>query len=525
MMSRSGEYFAKRLPTLNMYFMSLKHFFKNSAALLLTLAVWGCNDTENVDDTTGTTNPNITLQDYSVNPSLVKTLPGFDNVKVTTLISSDDKLAQSPNFIFSAQPDGAAFMKDPNSDGYIMLNNHEITRSVSRVYLDKTLKPIKGEYIVDGDGGVWRLCSASMATPQEHGFGPVFLTAGEEGAESLVHAINPLGSAADKKNKDRVLPALGKASMENAVPLPKDAYAGKTLIIIGEDDTNGQVLLYVSNTVGDLNNGKLYFLRRTNSDPVETNMAVGQTYDVEFVEVNNAKTSTGAQIAAQSVEKKAVQFARVEDLDYRKGSGAASREIYFVATGVSQTDKVTPVTGKTMWGRLYRLVLDAADPLKGKLTPVIDGNIDPGKNLVNPDNVCVTNDFVYVQEDGDSFYTQTNHDGRIWQYSLKTQQLKPMLEMNHRRGDATFEAKYNTHGDAEWRSRKSSWEYGAMLDISDIIGVPNTFMVNIHPHTWRDLKYSNADGGARSVATGLTNAANGAYAEGGQTVILRGVEK
>ncbi len=78
-----------------------------------------------------------------------------------------------------------------------------------------------------------------MATPEEHGFGPVFLTAGESGADSRVHAINPLGSIVDKKRIDRVLPALGHHSMENAVPFPKDAYPGKPVIAIGEDDGNG----------------------------------------------------------------------------------------------------------------------------------------------------------------------------------------------------------------------------------------------------------------------------------------------
>lgn len=476
-------------------------------ATLFALVLAGCSTDHPIG--TPAVNENIKFENYSVNPSLVKTLPGFENLQITTLISSDDKLAGSPDFIFGAQPDGAALMKDPGGDGYVLINNHEIHRAVSRVYLDKTLKPTKGEYIVDGDGGIWRLCSATLATQQEHGFGPVFLTAGESGAESMVHAINPIG-VADKKNKNRVLPALGKASMENAVPLPKEAFPGKTVVIIGEDDSDGQLLAYVSNTVGDLENGKLYFLRTKNGDPVETNLAVGQTYDVEFVEVDNAKTSTGAQIAQQSKDKKAIQFARVEDVDYRKGGNGRGREIYFTATGVSQADKKTPVTGKTMWGRIYKLVLDASNPLTGKLTPVIDGGIDPGNSIVNPDNICVTDDFVYIQEDGDSFYLDTRHDGRIWQWGISNAQIKPMIEMNHRRDDAAFNAKYNSVKS----NNLSSWEYGAMYDISDIIGVPNTFAVNIHPHTWQDDKYLNSDGSGVS-----------GNKEGGQVVIVRGVQK
>ncbi|GAB3992358.1 hypothetical protein GCM10028807_25270 [Spirosoma daeguense] len=487
-----------------------------ASALTALLALASCNDQTN--PTVGQTD--VVLKAHSTNPSLVKALDGFSNLEIMPLISSDDKLEQSPNFVYGGQPDGAGLMKNPTGDGYVFITNHEFMRSVSRVTLDKTFKPVKGEYVVDYDGGTWRLCSATLATPEEHGFGPVFLTAGESGAESMVHAINPTG-AAEKKNKDRVLPALGKASMENAVPLPKDAFPGKSVIIIGEDDSNGQLLAYVSNTVGDLSNGKLYFLRAKSQDPVETNMKVGQTYDVEFVEVDNAKASTGAQIADQSVTKKAIQFARVEDIDYRKGGNGRGRELYFTATGVSQADKKTPVAGKTMWGRVYKLVLDASNPLVGKLTPVIDGEVNPGNSIVNPDNLCVTDNYVYIQEDGDSFYLDNKHDGRIWQYNMATGENKAMLELNHRRTEATFNSKYNTTN----TQLLSSWEYGAMLDISDIVGVPNTFMVNLHPHTWRDMKYSNADGSDVSKAVSITDGNTGSFAEGGQTVIVRGIAR
>ncbi|MGA0555445.1 hypothetical protein ACO2Q8_02260 [Larkinella sp. VNQ87] len=476
----------------------------SAAALAVLLAGCSVQDHQPPQDST------VQLKSYSVNPSLVKSLPGFEAVGIYPLISSDDKLEQSPDFIFGAQPDGADLLKNPNGDGFVLINNHEIHQSVSRVYLDKTFKPVKGEYIVDYEGGQWRLCSATMATPEEHGFGPVFLTAGESGAESMVHAIDPLGPA-DKKNKNRVLPALGKASMENAVPLPKEAFPGKTVIVIGEDDSNGQVLVYVSNSVGDLQNGKLYFLRRVNQDPVETNMVPGQLYDIEFVEVDNPAASTGAQIAAQSVEKKAVQFARVEDIDYRKGGGGErGREFYFTATGVSQADKKTPVTGKTMWGRVYRVNLQEGNPLRGTLQIIADGGVDPGNNIVNPDNLCVTENFVYIQEDGDSFYLDNKHDGRVWQYSRATKELKPMLEMNHRRNEPTFNSKYNTVNS----QLLSSWEYGAMYDISKQTGVPNTFLLNLHPHTWQSDAYANPDGSGKS-----TNK------EGGQVVILRGVAK
>ena len=482
------------------------------ALLPAAASLSACSDS----DEKGTPGNAVELKAHSVTPALVKVLPGFESLQIFPLISSDDKLAESPNFIFGPQPDGAALLRNPAAGGgFVLINNHEISQSVSRVYLDKTFKPVKGEYIVDYNGGTTRLCSATLATPEEHGFPmPVFLTAGESGAESQVHAIDPLGPI-DKTNSGRRKPALGKASMENAVPLHKQAYPGKTVIIIGEDDTNGQVVLYVSNTPGDLENGKLYLLKRPNSNPVETDLSQGTSYDVEWVEVPNAKTLTGAQIAAFSVSSGALQLARVEDLDYRKGSAANNREIYFTATGVSQADKVSPVTGKTMWGRIYKLNLDAQNPTgPAKLEVVVDGAQDPGKYIVNPDNICVTDGYVYIQEDGDSFYLNNDHDGRIWQWNINSpgQRAKPMLEMDHRRTDAAFNTKYNPSNS----QNKSSWEYGAMYDISDLVNTPNTFLVNIHPHTWQDARFRNADG---SGAAANTNS------EGGQVVIVRGVAK
>ncbi|MDM8176291.1 MULTISPECIES: alkaline phosphatase PhoX [Olivibacter] len=478
--------------------------------VLSTVLIGGCSKDDDKND--NETNPELEIVDQSVNPSLIKTLAGFDNLKITTLISSDDVLPESPDFIFGAQPDGAGMLKNPDGSGYILINNHEILQSVSRVYLNNELKPIKGEYIVDSDGGMTRLCSATLATPEEHGFSkPLFLTAGESGAESLIHVIDPLGPI-DKKNTQRTNLAFGRWSAENAVPLPKDAYSGKTVVLIGEDEGDGQVAMYVSNNQGNLEDGKLYVLKRSDNNTVETDIEKGNSYDVEFVELDNVKSSTGAQLQQQTVEKNAIMFARVEDIDYKKGGGANGREVYFTATGVSQSDKLTPVTGKTMWGRVYKLVLDADNPLKGKLEIAVDGIDNPGESIVNPDNLCVTENFVYIQEDGDSFYKENKHDGTIWQYAIATKELKPMLQMNHRRNEAAFNAKYNPDN----VQTLSTWEYGAMYDISDLIGKPNTFVVNIHPHTWKDDKYLNADGGDARLTDNK---------EGGQVVIVQGIAK
>jgi hypothetical protein len=491
-----------------------KHLLVSTLAAA-TLGLGACSDTG--DDDPGF-NTNIELKAQSVTPSLAMAMPGFENkIEFYPLVSSEDVLPGSPSFVFGPQPDGAGLMKDPASDGYILLNNHEITRSVSRVFLDKTLKPTKGEYIVDATGGMTRLCSATLVDPQEHGFGPVFLTAGESGEESLVHAISPTAFVSDRKRQDRVLPALGKASMENAVPLPKEAYPGKTVILIGEDQSYstthisaGQLIVYISNT-GDLSNGKYYVLKRTNGDQVEMNMTKGSQYDVELVEIPGVAGMTGAQINLASNAAGAIRFSRVEDVDYRKGGGDKAREIYFVATGQASSNQ--PVAGYTMWGRMYKLMLAAGDPTKGaKLSVAAEGDSNPGNDLINPDNVCVTENYVYIQEDGDSYYAAAKHDSYVWQYNIGSGAYKPYINMNHKRTDAAWNARFNQSGEM----RFGSWEYGAMWDVSKIIGVPGTFMLNIHPHTWRNDKFKDADG-SNETGTRDNN-------EGGQTILLRGVD-
>ncbi|MBF4472090.1 alkaline phosphatase PhoX [Flavobacterium sp. HJJ] len=491
------------------------NYLKRAGVLsALSLAVLGCQNDNN--DNAKPVNSTIDFNNTSSVPALVVAKEGFENLKITSMISSSDVLPGSPSFVYGAQPDGAGFMKDPNSDGYMMITNHEILQSVSRVYFDKTLKAVKGEYIVDGIGGMTRLCSATLATPAINGFGPMFLTAGESSEESMVHGIDPLGLSSEKSRKDRVLPALGKANMENAVPLTKEAYEGKTVILIGEDQSYatshasaGQVIMYVSNTVGDLTNGKLYALKRNDGNQVETSMTIGNSFDVSFVEIPNAKNITGAEINTTVNNLGAIRFSRVEDVDYRKGSAKNNREIYFTATGQSP-DKANPVSGYTMWGRVYKLVLNDTNPLAGKLELIVEGDSTPGTGIINPDNLCVTENYVYIQEDGDSYYTAAKHDSYIWQYNIAAKTNKPWLTMNHKRDDVAWNTTYNPINDL----RLGSWEYGAMQDISDVIGVPNTFLVNIHPHTWQKEAFKYADGS--KVNTNM---------EGGQTVIIRNVQK
>lgn len=456
------------------------------------------------------------VQQWSVTPSLVKVnQTAFANVNTHGIISSDDYIENSPEFVFGGSADGAGIVRDGNGN-YIYVVNHEDNFSVSRLVLDQNLKPISGEYLLNSNAGMWRLCSGTLATPEEHGFGPVYLTCGESGIESMTHAVPVFGNPKlDSLAEVPYLTGFGRWSAENAVPLPKGAFEGKTVVIIGDDDSGpdgGQLAMYVADR-GDLKGGKVYVLRRKDQNQIETAIvADGSTYDVEFVEVPNHRFLTGAQINTYSNSvAKSIRFNRVEDIDYRKGNAAAGREIYFNATGNSNTYSGE----RTKWGRVYRLILDENNMLSGKLECIMDGDVQASTNpaiaLIQPDNICVTEDYVYVQEDHNGYSTTNGqsgatepqtfldnkkHDGQIYQYDIQTKQVVVLMELDHRRNEVDKE-KYNSDGNGNYvESRAGSWEYGAMVDLSHETGMVNSFMISLQPHTWRDDKYKAVDGGS-----------------------------
>ncbi len=465
--------------------------FPTTAASRALLASCGLMLSACSDDDGATGTPAIApvaLKNQSVTPALVKSL--VSGVEIFSLISSDDQLAGSPGFVFGGSADGAGFTR--NTDGsFSAIVNHEDNFAVSRIRFDATLKPISGDYVVNSTAGRYRLCSATLATPEIHGFGPVFITAGESNEESEILAVDPVGAA----NTPRYLAGFGRWNTENAVPLPKTAYANRTVVIIGDDDSGaegGQVAMYVSSTVGDLENGSLYALARTDNNTRERDMVIGQSYPVQFRQIQNQRTLTGRQINQATAAFNAVRFGRVEDVDYRKGTAENAREIYFTVTGQNNTG-VNADYSRTKYGRVYRLRLDGASPLQGTLEVVMDGDdrTGPARQFQNPDNIFVGTNYVYVQED-DNGYGDESHDAYVYQYNIGTRELRPVLELDHRRTQSDA-ALYNAVGARP--AGKAGWEYGAMIDVSTELGQDNTFILSLQPHSWRGDKYRGVDRG------------------------------
>ena len=427
----------------------------------------------------------IKLKDYSETPAFVKKLAGFEDVKVYSLISSADHFEATPGFTFGGSADGSGLLRV--KQGYAYVVNNEDNFSVARIAFDKSFKPIGGEYILNSDGGIWRLCSATLVTPEEHGFGPLYLTCGESGPESRTHGIDPF-SQATSANVSRELAGFGRWSAENAVPLPKTAYYGKTVVIIGDDDSGsagGQIAMYLADAKGDLDHGSLYVMRTLDLNPREKDIVEGAPVSVEFAKIEDHTTLTGAQINAASTALSSIAFGRVEDIDYRKGG--SGREVYFNVTGQSGN------ADRTKYGRVYKLVLDHHDPLKGTLEVVLDGDNDSGKasEFQNPDNIMVTSHYAYITEDPNGYGDET-HDAYMYQYNLTTKELKKVFELNHFREDPVLSAEYGS-------GSFGSWEFGSTIDVSETVNESNVFLVCIQPHGWRKDAFKGVDGGSLRV--------------------------
>jgi len=466
-----------------------------------------CSD----DDDDASPSEASTVSSYSKSPVLVDLKAGFEDVKVFNILSSEDQIEATPDFIYGSMADGAGLLK--NSDGtYTLINNIEADYSVARITLDANLKPTKGEYILNSAATTGTAqCSGTLITPNEHGFGPLYLSGGEwEGSTQAVFATDPFRNTSEAGNAT-VLTALGQWTTENAVPLGKEAYSDKTVVFIGDDQSNnevpsGQLAMYVG-ARGDLESGKLYGFKVSGAD-VEMDMKEGKSYDIEFVELTE---KTLAELDAECKAKGVMGFSRVEDIDYQKGSASNQREVYFCVTG----RKKDGLVGKgSLYGRLYKITMNENDPTApAKITCVLDGDNLTGKakQFHSPDNIVVTENYAYIQEDPNG-YPDTNdksHFAYVYQYNLKTGDLKVVMECDQARGASLG-----------YGSTERNWEFTGMIDISETTGMPNTFLLITQNHGWE-----KADGTPFTDPKAVVGAVGRDYAEGSMLYVIQGLPR
>lgn len=480
---------------------------------------------DNGDEETGTI-----FENKSNLEPLVAIQPQFNFVKPYSLISSSDILDDGFQFVGAA--DGAGFLKDPNSDGYIYIVNAEDDYAVARIMLDKNLTPTGGDWLLNsGVADFARQCSGTMWEASIHGGSTDLFLSASESFNYDVKGIDPY-VATPTPTADFGLDALGEFAWENAVPLPQGAYVGKTVIIGGDDDSSGsegQITLYYSeHGDADLNGGEIYVMKLLekagDSAGAVTPAVVGEivnegmlefgvSYKYEFVKIENGAALTKDEMEDACVAEGASAFMRVEDVDYQKGNSANNRNVFVAVTGRG------PGRGTyNDWGTAYKMEMDTDSPLTGTITQIISGNTDTNNMdgnlaaLQSPDNITVTENFVYLQEDPNSF--DRGHAAYIYQTDLNGGNAKVVLEMVVRQDlDPTGSTGF-------------SGEYGALEDISDKVGIPNTFLLNLQPHYWESEDFKNVDG--HNFETRPEWEPGGFAREddqGGQIVILQGLPR
>lgn len=357
--------------------------------------------------------------------------------------------------------------------------------------MNRDLKPLEGDYIVNATATAFTAqCSGSSITPQEHGFGPLYLSGGEWGGNAKgVYRVNPFRDTEDRVEAQR-LPALGEWSTENAVVIGKDAYPRQTVVFMGDDDSNNtypeaHFAMYVGSR-GDLNGGELYVLR--GKDTTETAIGGGglkfemgavedNEYDVEWVKVNER---TLAELNQEAIDSVAIGFQRIEDIDWQRGSAENNRNIFFNATGRYRSDNPDLANRGTTFGRVYKLELNQDDPTgDAKLSVVVDGDRVGGKGdgMHSPDNILVTENYVYIQEDPNGYQDlNPNIQGyaKLWQYEIATGNLAEVMECNQIAAT-----------DLGFGTLTNYWEITGLIDVTDIIGASEpTFMGGAQVHGW-----------------------------------------
>ncbi len=473
----------------------------------------GLNGKDGEDGTSGTDGINTSAVLFnSKTPGFLKATSDFVGLKITPILSSEDAIPNTPDFVYGSMADGAGLL-DNGNETYTLINNIEADYSIARIILNKDLKPISGEYILNAAATAETAqCSGSMITVEEHGFGPLYLSGGEWGGSSKGVFLTDPTKSPDDAGTGKMLNAFGQWSTENAVVIGKDAYAGKTVAFIGDDHSaddvpSGQLGMYVGDQ-GDLEGGKLYGLKVTSSGiTYEIDMLEGKEYDAEFVELEEREINA---LDAEAKSKGVIGFSRLEDIDWRRGSANNQRELYIAVTG---RDKSALVGKGTRLGRVYKIVLNDTDPTGAcKITCILDGDKLGGKasGFHSPDNILVTENYAYIQEDPNG-YQALNPDivgyAKLYQYNLNTGALKTVLECDQ---DRATSVGYGT---------SKMWEITGMIDVTDIVkNGKNTFLIITQNHGWEP-----ADG--TSFTDPLANPDLARRKEGSQLYKITGLER
>ena len=353
-----------------------------------------------------------------------------------------------------------------------------------------------------------RFCAGSIAGPAQ-GFDRHIYFAGEESSGADTFDGKGGMAVAIFDGHAYVLPQLGRFAHENVVVLPG---TGDATVILGLEDgpssLDSQLYMYVGKkdrTSADalarngLTGGDLYVYRSTTANKTsEANFHLGDgVINGEWAKLTGATTMNETELEAAADAANAFTFLRIED---GSPDPANMGTFYFVTTGTSPKDADGKYINAT--GRLYRMVIDPANPTAGgKLEVLIESDKEPdARKVTNPDNIEVgPQGMIIIQEDataeGSLEMTRMGRDGSIWAYNIKTKGLERIAEIDQ---IVTGEA-----------AAMGNWETSGVFDVSKYMG-KWSWLIVVQAHSLNSLKASQQQDFSEDVKLG----------EGGQLLLL-----
>jgi hypothetical protein len=468
--------------------------------------------------------------------------PVAPGVTVKPLLNVGDTVG---GYKFESLPDGIAVDKrsDRQADVYVNHETSLVpfpsTRSdftnalLSKLTVNnKTGGTLSGSYVIPDSANYQRFCSNFLVTHRQ-GFERDLLFTNEEARDwvnrtGIAWPATPFAPEAEqagvvvaydvKSGQYRSIYGLGRYNHENAVALPK---YGKPVILSGDDTFDApasQLYLYTAKTGTDVWNDKGRLYAFVSDDPTVNDygdLSLGDSVAGHFIEVPKmiatGKKADGSEVGAadfgfpappagipdgpqwvleywSNTVANAFQFIRIEDLAFDRHN---ENVVYFADTGEPRAI-ANPATGKLQRGpsgttgpypngRIFKIVLDKADPLEVQSLSILPnadfdlggyGNADVTHQ---PDNVETTDNALLITEDpgGHNQYSLPPGPGktsaRLWRYNLKTGALDVALRVDQS-SDPTGQ-------------RLGNWESSGIVDASSAFG-NEMFLIDVQAHGW-----------------------------------------
>lgn len=498
------------------------------------------------------------------------TEPGYDFIPLLTVGQEvpeiqgaiDNFSTTGQTFALTGIPDGMGFYETPNYN-YLFVN-HEFAETIvsdisstipgqiqgARVSLfvfDKQMRLVGGKnaietatdttgtYTLDTTTGNYthptngstlnltRFCSGYLAAS---GFVdadgneiPIHFAAEETinldgSSPSRGWAITPDGNAL-------AIDGLGRYAKEQVYSASqyRATNSDKTLLFSLEDFGDGEFYMYVGNqTEADPNgfrNGQLYALKVTGHDGETLPEGTPQSATWTAIPQDAALDSRGLALNAfVNTPGNTTNFRRLEDIHEDPNQPGT---FYFASTGTVQkagslTERaVTPTEADNPYGKLYRLILNPADPVAPPTVELIHtGGLGNG---VNYDNITVdTKGNVLLQENETAFGAEVMaaeaRDAQIWSYTIATDIIRPVGRIDENAAGVQF----NSLAPGEWES-------SGIIEFFGLGAKKNNYLFNVQAHTVRDetvLNGRHVEGG--QILAAIWRGNDVLTASGGQVV-------